>query len=320
MLSRFPAPAEIIIPRGDKNGADYHVKNYNGESFPNDITLLDATKDSVNTVYAQAADAVGPSNIVAMGRSLGIQTPLPANMSLVLGTTEVSVLDMADAYSTFMDRGTNVSPSVIEEVRDANGKLMEATAPTLTHPLTASQADSVTYALQQVVLSGTGTGAQIGRPVAGKTGTTESYSDAWFIGYTPHLTAAVWMGYRDAKQPMLNVHGVKNVNGGSLPADIFRRFMSGAVVGAPENFPRVASLSGNALGAPPVTLVTTSTSSTSTTSSSTSSTSTTSTTVAKSVTTTTRKPGSGGGPSTTSPRVPVTLPSGQPVSGTGPGP
>jgi penicillin-binding protein 1A len=273
LLSQFPAPAEIIMPRAN-NGADYTVKNFDGESFPSTISLLDATKLSVNTVFAQAAASVGPSKIAQMGRQLGVTTPLPANVSLVLGTTEVSVLDMADVYATLMNRGEHVSPQVVEEVRDPRGAVLDHPTPQRTTVLSQQNADIVTYALQQVVLSGTGTGAQIGRPLAGKTGTTESYGDAWFIGYTPQLTAAVWMGYRDSKHPMLNVHGVAKVNGGSLPAEIFKRFMSAAMTGVPVlRFPTVTNLSGGPLTPPAVTLVTTSTTST------TSTTTTTSTTV-----------------------------------------
>jgi penicillin-binding protein 1A len=307
MLSSFPAPAEIIIPRAN-NGADYKVKNFDNESFPSDISLLDATKNSVNTVYAQVVDAIGPPHLVDMAHRLGVITPLPANVSLVLGTTEVSPLEMAGAYSTFMNRGVRRTPHVIDEVRDAAGKLLDKGGPQPVPAIDAAIADRVTYALQQVVLGGTGAGAKIGRPLAGKTGTTESSSDAWFIGYTPQLTAAVWMGYRDSKAPMVNIHGVKNVNGGSLPAEIFRRFMTAATAGLPvQDFVRVYYLGGQTLGRPPVTLVT-STTSTSTTSTSTTapvtsttvvSTSTTagaSPTTTKRSTTTTAKPRPANGP------------------------
>ena len=303
LLSQFPAPAEIIVPHAD-NGADYHVKNYEGESFPGDISLLEATKQSVNTVYAQAVDAVGPSRLVGMAHQLGVSTPLPANVSLVLGTTEVSVLEMAEAYATFMDRGVRHTPQVIEEVRAADGTVLDRADPKPTTVLTPAQADVVTYALQQVVLSGTGTAAKIGRPVAGKTGTTESYSDAWFIGYTPQLTAAVWVGYRDSKQPMLNVHGIPHVNGGSLPADIFRRFMSAAAAGTRvESFPTVSALTGSALTRPDVTLVTTSTSTSTSSTTSTSLPATTTTTASK-PTSTTATPGAPKGRSPTTTRGP----------------
>jgi penicillin-binding protein 1A len=289
-LSKFPAPAEIILPGAD-NGKDYHVKNFDMEAFPNDISVLDATRDSVNTVYAQVAAAIGPSNLVKRAHLMGVDTPLPANASLVLGTTEVSVLEMATVYATLMDRGVRHDNHVIEEVRTADGTLVDRTASAGKQAVPQDVADEVTYCLQQVVINGTGVGAKIGRPLAGKTGTTESNSDAWFIGYTPQLTAAVWMGYRDSKQPMVDVHGVQNVNGGSLPAEIFRRFMTGAMQGVPvEDFPPVANLKGRTLNGPPVTLVTTTTSSTSTTSttSTTVPSPTTSTTGAKSTTTTTR--------------------------------
>jgi membrane peptidoglycan carboxypeptidase len=166
-----------------------------------------------------------------------------------------------------MNRGLRHDNHIIDEVRTADGTLLDRTASPAKPALDQTVADEVTYCLQQVVLNGTGVGAKIGRPLAGKTGTTESNSDAWFIGYTPQLTAAVWMGYRDSKQPMLNIHGIKNVNGGSLPAEIFRRFMSGATKGVPvQDFAPVANLRGRTLKGPPVTLVTTTTSTSSTTS------------------------------------------------------
>jgi len=308
LLSQFAAPAEIVLPHADK-GADYHVKNFDNESFPNPITLLDATKDSVNTVFAQAAQAIGPSHLVDMAHRLGVQTPLPANVSLVLGTSEVSPLEMAGAYSTFMNRGVRMIPQVIEEVDGPDGTVVTRANPQPTRVLPQSYSDIVTYALQQVVINGTGTGAKIGRPVAGKTGTTESSSDAWFIGYTPQLTTAVWMGYRDSKQAMLNVHGVKQVNGGSLPATIFQRFMRAALAGVRvEDFASVTNLPGATLNPPPVTLVTTTTSTSSTTS-------TTSTTLPAGASTTepkgttTSKPGHGTVPPPTTARAgPVATP------------
>jgi penicillin-binding protein 1A len=268
-LSQFPAPAELVVPGAD-NGRDWTVRNFDGESFPGEISLVDATRNSVNTVYAQAVTAVGPARLVEMAHDLGITTPLPANPSLVLGTSDVSLLDMAAVYSTLMNRGVRVPPHVIDEVSTADGAALYRAPAGGQRVLPEPVADEVTYCLQQVVLSGTGTAAKSGRPIAGKTGTTESNTDAWFIGYSPTLTAAVWVGYRDSAQPLVNVHGVPKVNGGTLPAEIFHRFMTAALAGQPvRDFPLVTSLPGRPLPQPPVTVVTTTTSAPSTTTTST---------------------------------------------------
>ena len=128
----------------------------------------------------------------------------------------------------------------------------------------------VTYCLEQVVLNGgTGTLAHFGHQVAGKTGTTSNNTDAWFIGYTPQLTTAVWVGYPTGSTPMTNLYGFKQITGGTLPADIFRRFMAAALSGAPfAHFDQPGSLTGTRglLGQVPATFPTTTTSSTSTTS------------------------------------------------------
>jgi penicillin-binding protein 1A len=225
--STFPAPAKAIFPKAD-NGADYTVTNFEDESFDHDLNLIDATKSSVNTVYAQAAQAIGPQHLVDMAHQLGVRADLEPNLSLVLGTNEVSVLDMAGAYSTFARRGDHVDPVTILEVSKDDHVIYRA-HPTRTRVLTTRQADIVNHCLQQVVQSGTGVNAQFGKPMAGKTGTTEDFGDAWFIGYTPKLTAAVWMGYPQGAsvKKLVNLHGQRGgVQGGSLPAAIFKRFMT----------------------------------------------------------------------------------------------
>jgi penicillin-binding protein 1A len=285
--STFPAPAKVIFPRAD-NGRDYPVTNFTDEAFDHDLSLIDATKSSVNTVYAQVASAIGPAHLVDMAHQLGVRSDLEANLSLVLGTNEVSVLDMAGAYSTFSRRGDHVDPVTILEV-SRDGRVIYRSHPTHTRVLSTNKADVVNYCLEQVVQSGTGVGAQFGKPFAGKTGTTEDFGDAWFIGYTPRLTAAVWMGYPQgaSAKKLMNIHGVHGgVQGGSLPAAIFKRFMTAVEKGrADGDFAAVTSFTGKVLKPPStVKLVTTTTS--------TSSTSTTSTSVSGGTTTTTVKPAS----------------------------
>ena len=248
--STFAAPKEVTFPRAD-NGKDYKVTNFDNESFPGELSLVDATKMSVNTVYAQAADAIGPGHLADMARQLGVRADLQPNLSLVLGTPSVSVLDMAAAYGTLARRGDHVDPISILEVATADHRVLYRAHPVRTRVLAPRQADVVTSCLEQVVQSGTGTGAAFGKPLAGKTGTTEDFGDAWFIGYTPRLTAAVWMGYPQGAtaRRLVNVHGRPGgVEGGSFPATIFRRFMQAVEEGRDDgDFSAVTAFPGRAL-------------------------------------------------------------------------
>ncbi|HEX2063599.1 MAG TPA: transglycosylase domain-containing protein [Acidimicrobiales bacterium] len=250
--SALPGPSEIVFPGADQ-GRDYKVQNFEGADFGSAVSLIDATANSVNTVYAQLIKAVGPEKVARFAHDAGIfeRTNLVPNISLTLGTSEVSVLEMASAFTTFANRGEHVEPSVILEVRTADGRVLRpARAPARTRVLERRQADVVNHCLRQVVERGSGTGAQIGKPLAGKTGTTQDFGDAWFVGYTPKLTAAVWMGYPTGNtQKMTNVRGRK-VNGGSFPATIFKRFMQPAtrLPGMDGgSFPAVSSFPGKLL-------------------------------------------------------------------------
>ncbi|GAC1313525.1 MAG: hypothetical protein NVSMB12_05340 [Acidimicrobiales bacterium] len=250
VLSSFPAPAQILLPKAN-NGQDWKVNNFNNEDFGGSLNLIDATKDSVNTVYAQAVRSIGPEAMSAMALKMGLGA-LPPYASLVLGTVDESVINMAGAYSVFADKGTYVAPHLLLEVKNSAGKdlLGPRDGPRLV--LTKAESDVVTHCLRQVVLNGTGTGAAFSHDVAGKTGTTESNTDAWFVGFTPQLSTAVWMGYPSKSQPMTNLYGVHGgITGGTLPADIFRRYMSAALSGAPfAKFDEPNSFPGNTLGPP----------------------------------------------------------------------
>jgi penicillin-binding protein 1A len=236
---------------------------------------------------------VGPENVVQLAQQMGFTNELPAVNSLVLGTGEVSVLDMASAYSTFANRGTHIQPTVITRVERPDGSVVPFPQ-ARTQPLQQGEADLVNYCLQQVVLGGTGTGAKVsGHRVAGKTGTTQDNRDAWFAGFAPNgFTTAVWMGYDvDAEgnpRYMDDVHG-RAVTGGSFPATIWRKFMDAALSGvdsgsfeAPNSFP------GEVLNEElEDTTTTSSTSSTSTSSTSSTSSSTTSSSTSSTSSTTT---------------------------------
>ena len=202
--SVFPAPPEVVLPHGNANGTPWSVTNFEHETTAPQLSLIDATALSINTVYAQVVARIGAANLDAMAEALGISpSELPgAYPSQVLGTADVSPLEMAAAYATFADGGVYHAPLLITKVTTATGSPCPCRSRRSSRVvLTPAEAAMETYVLQQVVLWGTGTAAgDVGSPVAGKTGTTEHSSDAWFIGYTPHLTTAVWMGYA-SEQP-----------------------------------------------------------------------------------------------------------------------
>ena len=140
-------------------------------------------------------------------------------------TYGVSPFEMASAYGTLANQGKYVPPSIIIKVTDATGKVLYEHKPTGKQAISAGVAYTVTRILEQNVLYGTGTRAQLDRPAAGKTGTTEDWSDAWFCGFVPQLSTAVWVGHPEARVSMTNVHGIR-VAGGTFPAEIWHKFMS----------------------------------------------------------------------------------------------
>ena len=247
--SSFPAPAKIILPKAN-SGKDWPVENYEGAEYGAGINLIDATRNSVNTVYAQLVVAIGAEKLQDMAEDLGVKAPLQAVNSLALGTVDVSVLDMAASYSTFANRGQRVTPTAITEVTNADGKLVRRFTPERAKVLDEEDADVVNFVLRQAVERGTGGAAKFGRAgtLAGKTGTTQDYGDAWFVGYTSELTTAVWMGYPEGNsRKMTNVRGQK-VSGGSFPARIFRRYMTAATKGMDlESFDTITKFPGKVL-------------------------------------------------------------------------
>lgn len=225
--ARIPTPSTKVFPEAD-DGEDWPV---DGGCCGGQANLIEATARSSNTAFAQLMIDLGPDAVADMAHDLGVRADLGevGNPSLVLGTENVSVLDMAAAYSTFANLGTQIEPRVITRIERADGTLIEDFVPERTSVLTSDEAAGVTYALEQVIDHGTGAAAALDRPAAGKTGTTDENRDAWFVGYTPSLTAATWMGFVD-NRPMDDVRGGL-VQGGTLPADIWRTFMEKALEG-----------------------------------------------------------------------------------------
>lgn len=209
-----------------------------GQADQGVLTVEEATWKSSNTVYAGIANLVGPQQLAAMANRLGVTAELRPDHSLVLGTGEVSVMDMASAYSTFAARGRHTDPFVIRRVESATGEVLYdvGSEERSAQVIREDTADTVNSVLSGVIRSGTGTVAALGTPAAGKTGTTSNSRDAWFVGYTCHLTAAVWMGYETPRE-MTSFKG-REVSGGTVPAEIWRRFMATATAGdAPCEFP-----------------------------------------------------------------------------------
>jgi penicillin-binding protein 1A len=200
-------------------------------------SVANATVQSDNTVYARLSLDVGPENIVAMARKLGIRTsPLDAVPSLALGTVGVTPLEMASAYATLAAGGVYSKPMAITKVVLPTGVDTSAGWGKPQHERVIPDwvASTVTKVLEQNMLYGTGRGAHVyNHTDAGKSGTTDNYADAWFNGYTPRLEAAVWIGYPSAEIPMLNVHGIA-VSGPTFPAQIWHLFMDTAIGKRPD--------------------------------------------------------------------------------------
>ncbi len=219
----------VSIDAGDRI---WRVTNYD-KTYLGDVSLSRAMVSSDNTVYAQLTDLVGPKAIVKTSHQLGIRSRLAPYFSIGLGSVAVSPLEMARAYATIANEGRRVDgsefenrPRVVEEVARFRSSRVDVNAPVPKQVMDEGHAELLTDILENVVESGTGRRAAIsGRDVAGKTGTTDNYGDAWFVGYTPELVVAVWVGYSDALKPMLTEFGGEEVAGGTFPAMIWKAFM-----------------------------------------------------------------------------------------------
>jgi penicillin-binding protein 1A len=223
----FPAPASIDL---DIGGVPWSVDNYGGRSF-GEATVGQATAQSINTVYAQLLQGVGPHAVVDAARAAGITSELQPDPSIALGTAPVSPLELARGYLTFADDGQRVDPYVISRIERRDGSVLwEPDRSDPERAIDEGVSRAVTRALRGVIDGGTGQAAAIDRPAAGKTGTTQDNADAWFAGYVPGYAAVVWMGYPEGSLPMDDVHG-REVTGGSFPAQIWHRYMAVALDG-----------------------------------------------------------------------------------------
>jgi penicillin-binding protein 1A len=218
-------PLNLQIP----GYGSWSVKTY-GNTYGGTMNLVEATLKSDNTVYAQLDVDLGPKKVAQTAHDLGITSKLEGVPSEGLGGLGqgVSPLEMARAYATLSNGGKRHKPIAIRKLTFRDGKTDDSLGKSKGKQVIPDWvAYEVTKILEQNVQKGTGTKAQIGCPVAGKTGTTDNFNDAWFVGYTPHLATSVWVGYPNALREMRSVHGI-SVAGGTFPAQIWGTYMKQA--------------------------------------------------------------------------------------------
>lgn len=212
------------ISYADGPGRSWSPKNSDG-SFWGGITISRAVQFSRNVAAVRMMHRLGPEKVIQYAYRMGIKDRLEPNLSLALGSGVVTPLDMAAAISVLANEGVRVEPTAIKKIIDSEGNVIEDnTYPTREVVLPATTASDMTEILQSVISSGTGTNAQIGRPAAGKTGTTDDHRDAWFVGYTPEMACAVWTGNDDFSR-------MNYAFGGNIPATVWGTFMKAALEG-----------------------------------------------------------------------------------------
>jgi penicillin-binding protein 1A len=229
-----------LTPDTVREDAPISVNGWKPEDFEHQyygpVTLTQALADSINTVSVRLTLEVTPAAVVRTAYRLGIDSPLETNASIALGTSEVSPFELVSAYTAFANGGFAASPHVIERIRGADGKTLYARAPqALGRIVDARNVAMMNTMMRQTLVSGTANHAQLpGWQAAGKTGTSQDYRDAWFIGYTSRLVTGVWLGNDDSSP-------TKRATGGGLPVEIWSRFMQVALRGvAPAPLPGLA--------------------------------------------------------------------------------
>ncbi|MHA2621558.1 MAG: transglycosylase domain-containing protein [bacterium JZ-2024 1] len=203
------------------SGTYYEPKNFD-HRYRGVVTLWDALKHSINVVAIKLNDAIGPEKAIEAAHSAGIESLLQPVLSLPLGTSEVTPLELTRSFCTIANLGTRVKPRLFTRVLDSRGALLKE-IPVVREPaLDPDITFTLVQMMKKVITEGTGRGASIGVPTAGKTGTTSDYRDAWFVGFTPRVCATVWFG-NDDNTPM------NRMTGGTLPAPVWRNFMLEAI-------------------------------------------------------------------------------------------
>ena len=231
----YRGPSSYTFPNCRGDGCTVHNVESSGYGS---LNLRQATAYSVNTVFAQLIEDVGIKDTAELAHRLGLTMINPDGKlasgedygpSLTLGAAEVSPLDMAAAYGVFANRGMQFAHTPVVRIETTRGEVVEDNRNRRPRRvLSPNLADTVNDVLKGVVAFGTGTGANIDRPeaTAGKTGTSEDYGDAWFVGYTPQLSTAIWMGFSDSRKPLTNIKGQGRVYGGTFAAPTWKAYMS----------------------------------------------------------------------------------------------
>jgi 1A family penicillin-binding protein len=213
----------------DGNGY-YSPRNYGG-SFSGAVSVRKALESSLNVPAVKIGQAIGLNKVIEVCRTLGIESPMEPVISMPLGAIDLTPMEMAGAYATFASNGWHSDPTFIVQVTDSTGNVLLDNTPKPRLLLDPWAVASLNDVLQGVITRGTATNARIGRPAAGKTGTTSSERDIWFVGYVPQLSVAVWVG-NDDYTPLAS-----GATGGGFVAPIWRDFMHQAMQGMPvENF------------------------------------------------------------------------------------
>jgi 1A family penicillin-binding protein len=217
---------------GGPNGKPWKPENYD-RKFRGPVTLQQALEESVNVAAVKVQERIGLRRTIDVARRMGVESPLGENLSLALGTSELSLLELTSAYATLANQGQWLHPTTIRYVLDAQGKLLEENVPEPKQVLSPELAFVATQMLKGTIERGTGVAAKaLGRPAAAKTGTTNDYSNAWFIGFTPQLATGVWVGY-DRPRSL-----GKDETGSRVAVPIWTTFMQSALAGMPaEDFP-----------------------------------------------------------------------------------
>lgn len=224
---RFDEPVEI----------DGWKPNNHGETFRGAVTLRTAYALSLNTVAASVAEEIGQERVVEVAQRLGLSAKMEPYPSIALGVTQATPMEMTEAFSVYMRTGKALPAFLVRQISDTRGAALFTRKPAAPTPVLDERvALAMNNIMGKVILSGTGTAARLDRDAAGKTGTSEEYRDAWFVGYTADLTTGVWVG-RDDDKP------TGRITGGAIPADIWARYMRQAVKGTePKPIPGIADL------------------------------------------------------------------------------
>jgi penicillin-binding protein 1A len=224
-------------------GQPYSPHNYD-ERYEGMITLRRALAGSRNVPAVKLADKIGINDVIDVARRFGINSPLPPYLPITLGAADLNLMEHASAFTVFPDDGIRIDAHLIRRVTTYDGALLEEARPPVHDVISPEVARTMVAMLEDVVNFGTGVGAKaLGRPSAGKTGTTNDFSDAWYMGFTPQLTAGVWVGFDD-KQKSLG----RGETGARAALPIWLEFMQNALAGMPvENFPNVEPLEKIAL-------------------------------------------------------------------------